>query len=85
MGMLVEGGFETVGADESAAELRDRIRAYRTAHRAALDDAQTGSTDETPGSLPCGKPQPVGVGASAGVTIPVIRRRGAGTAEVPNT
>lgn len=85
MGMLVEGGFEIVGADESAAELRDRSRAHRAAHRAALDGDQTGPTDETPGSLPCGKPQPVGVGASAGVTIPVIRTRGAGTAEVPNT
>ena len=86
--MIVEGGFEIVGAEESAAELRDRVRAHRTSHREALNGGQpasNGSQEESvTGSLPCGKPQPVGVGASAGVTIPVIRRRGAGTAEVPN-
>ena len=82
--MIVEGGFEIVGADESAAELRDRVRAHRTAHRAALNGDQTETTDKASESLPCGKPQPVGAGASVGVTIPVIRRRGAGTAEVPN-
>lgn len=86
--MIVEGGFEIVGAEESAAELRDRVRAHRSSHRAAINGNQpavNGNQEEpAAGSLPCGKPQPGGVGASAGVTIPVIRRRGAGTTEIPN-
>ncbi len=86
--MIVDGGFEIVGAEETAAELRDRIRAHRSAHRAAVLPAGTvpdATHDESANAtLPCGKPQPVAVGATAGVTIPVIRRRGAGTAEVPN-
>lgn len=86
--MIVEGGFEIVGAEESAAELRDRVGAHRSSHRAAINGNQpavhANQEESAAGSLPCGKPQPVGVGASAGVTIPVIRRRGAGTTEIPN-
>lgn len=86
--MIVEGGFEIVGAEETAAELRDRVRSHRSAHQAAtqpegfepMPELEESSTT----SLPCGKPQPATVGATAGVTIPVIRRRGAGTTEVPN-
>lgn len=83
--MIVEGGFQIVGTEETAAELRDRVRANRTAHQAAIDPSPAGPHDNSSnGTLPCGKPEPVGAGVSAGVTIPVIRRRGAGTTEVPN-
>lgn len=83
--MIVEGGFEIVGAEETAAQLRDRVRAHRTAHQAAIDPSPTSAQDApSGGTLPCGKPEPVGAGAPAGVTIPVIRRRGAGTTEAPN-
>lgn len=77
--MIVDGGFEIVGAEETAVELRDRVQAHGTAHQAALHGDQQASGV---GSLPCGKPEPVRVGAR--VTIPVIRRRGAGTTQVPN-
>lgn len=85
--MIVDGGFQVVGADETAAELRDRVRAHRGSHQAAFDQgviAPSVQDEPSTATLPCGKPQPVAVGATAGVAIPVIRRRGAGTAEVPN-
>lgn len=84
--MIVEGGFEIIGAEEPAAVLRDRVRAHRSAHRAAIQPDPTViapvSEEWASNALPCGKPQMGGV--TAGVTIPVIRRRGAGTLKVPN-
>ncbi|WFP15664.1 biotin synthase BioB [Citricoccus muralis] len=81
--MIVDGGFEIVGTD-NARQLRDRLKAYRAAHQAALGVAKTPDTSVS--TLPCGKQVPA-VGAEhagAGVTIPMIRRRGAGTAVAPN-
>ncbi len=86
--MIVEGGFDIVGAQETAAELRDRVRAHRSARWAALHPESTDqipSHDETANAtLPCGKSQPLAAGSTSDVTIPVIRRRGAGTEAAPN-
>lgn len=79
--MIVDGGFDIVGANETAAQLRDRVRAQRSAHRAAVNGDGQGPANE---SLACGTSQPVGADARQGLTIPTIRRRGAGTTQFPN-
>ncbi|WP_432791265.1 biotin synthase BioB [Brevibacterium sp. K11IcPPYGO002] len=98
--MIVDGGFEIVGAD-SAQQLRDELKSHRAAHLAAFGSATPDESDDTTaadmanapasvpsaaGTLPCGKPSPpVGHEADgSGVTIPTIRRRGAGTELSPN-
>ncbi|MFE2656692.1 biotin synthase BioB [Brevibacterium sp. NPDC059310] len=76
--MIVDGGFSIVGAD-SAAELREQVRAAKAARTAALlPEAAPASS-----SLPCGKPAPAAT-ATDGIVVPTIRRRGAGTAAAPN-
>src|SRR5699024_3048353 len=72
--MIVDGGFEIVGAD-SAERLRDELKAHRAAHLAAFDgsapvdtkgDGTTAAGTASPpasvptaaGTLPCGKPLP---------------------------
>ncbi|WP_169251792.1 biotin synthase BioB [Brevibacterium sp. 'Marine'] len=98
--MIVDGGFEIVGAD-SAQQLRDELKSHRAAHLAAFGSATPDGSDDTTaagmanapasvpsaaGTLPCGKPlPPVGLEADGSdVTIPTIRRRGAGTELSPN-
>lgn len=81
--MIVDGGFEIVGTD-NARQLRDRLKAHRASHQAAVGVADPPETSAS--TLPCGKQMPIG-GAqqtSSGVTIPMIRRRGAGTTVSPN-
>jgi len=85
--MVVDGGFEIVGAGESAAELRDRVRAHRNSHQQAFDSEP--ASDNPPEqdnalSLPCGKPVGSSAGSDGDVPIPTIRRRGAGTKQIPN-
>ena len=86
LNMIVDGGFEIVGQDD-ARTLRDQLRAHRKAHAEAMG----GNTDDAPAAkvpatLPCGKSAPpAGTSAAGGsVTVPTIRRRGAGTALAPN-
>lgn len=76
--MIVDGGFSIVGAD-SAAQLREQVRAAKAARTAALLPEATPAA----ASLPCGKPAPAST-ATAGIVVPTIRRRGAGTAAAPN-
>lgn len=84
--MIVDGGFEIVGQDDARA-LRDQLRAHRAAHREAMgDSADDEPAAQAPSTLPCGKSAPP-AGASSGsgeVTVPTIRRRGAGTELAPN-
>lgn len=96
--MIVDGGFEIVGAQDTAA-VRDEVRAHRAAHRAAMGgsgELESGCSAQVTESLPCGKKAPtihpstdgmVGGGQiqdDIRVAIPTIRRRGAGTALAPN-
>ena len=85
--MVVDGGFEIVGADESAVELRDRVRAHRRAHQQAFESETVPDTPPESGdtlTLPCGKSAGSSAGSGGAVPIPSIRRRGAGTDQVPN-
>ena len=91
--MIVDGGFEIVGA-KNTAQLRDELKAHRAAHQAAFDTSSDGagtSDDAAPAAaastLPCGKPLPPAghEAGSTGVQIPTIRRRGAGTELAPNS
>ncbi len=94
--MIVDGGFEIVGA-KNTAQLRDELKAHRAAHQAAFDTSANGtgacedtasaaSPAATASTLPCGKPLPPAghEAGSTGVQIPTIRRRGAGTELAPN-
>ena len=94
--MIVDGGFEIVGA-KNTAQLRDELKAHRAAHQAAFDTsgnrtgnaggtAPTAASSAAASTLPCGKPLPPAghKAGSAGVQIPTIRRRGAGTELAPN-
>ncbi len=92
--MIVDGGFEIVGA-ESAERLRDELKSHRAAHQAAFaeaapSEAKSGGAPAgaamTMSTLPCGKPLPTAghEAGDSGVTIPTIRRRGAGTELTPN-
>lgn len=92
--MIVDGGFEIVGA-KNTAQLRDELKAHRAAHRAAFDTNADGTAPTAPSAaapaasastLPCGKPLPPAghEAGAAGVQIPTIRRRGAGTELAPN-
>ncbi|GAA2046816.1 biotin synthase BioB [Yaniella flava] len=86
--MIVDGGFQIVGADEPAAALRDRVLAHRNAHRAATSPGPEPQTtpEEQAGdiSLPCGKKTSVSAAPGGNLTVPTIRRRGAGTQYEPN-
>lgn len=74
--MIVDGGFTILGVDDTRA-LRDQI----AAERAAGSGAGRPSFAEV--ATPSASPSP-SCGSGARVTIPVIRRRGAGTDLPPN-
>ncbi|MDN6149695.1 MAG: biotin synthase BioB [Yaniella sp.] len=82
--MIVDGGFQIVGADEPAAALRDRVLAHRAATSPGPEPQTTPEEQAGDISLPCGKKTSVSAAPGGNLTVPTIRRRGAGTQYEPN-
>lgn len=96
--MIVDGGFSILGQEDTKA-LRDQILASKNAHLAAVNGAQGGtevggaetagkpgtSAEAANGAAPTSGGCPKSRGEAPGTpTVPVIRRRGAGTDLPPN-
>lgn len=96
--MIVDGGFSILGQEDTKA-LRDQILASKNAHLAAVNGAQGGtevggaetagkpgtSAEAAAGAAPTSGGCPKSRGEAPGTpTVPVIRRRGAGTDLPPN-